>query len=98
MSKTIKVRATRQGYLGGRRRAGDEFEVTEDQFSEVWMEEVGASSSGNEAGEAAPDDAVKQRTYWYKPDTGETGVTEKGETLPEDAQGITKKQYEEMAQ
>jgi len=35
----MKVRATAVGFLDCIREVGDEFEVTDEQFSEKWMEE-----------------------------------------------------------
>jgi len=37
----MKVRATKQGFIGGKRqRIGDEFECTQAQFSSNWMEKI----------------------------------------------------------
>ncbi len=49
------------------------------------------------SGESANPDAVRKKTYWKNSDTGEVGVTEKGEVLPEGVETITKKEHDEAA-
>jgi len=51
-----------------------------------------AKTDGDGAGDA---NAVGKKTYWKNSETGEVGVTEKGDVLPEGVETITKAQHDE---
>lgn len=38
--KNIRVRAIKLGFYIGRRKPDDEFDIPENQFSDVWMEKI----------------------------------------------------------
>lgn len=50
----MKVKATQPGFLDCLRETDDEFEIEEDQFSEVWMEKVTGKRGRPKKVEEAP--------------------------------------------
>ncbi len=65
--------------------------------SRIRQQKAAGQKGAKEPAEPANPDAVGKKTYWKNAETGEVGITEKGDVLPEGVETITKKEHDEAA-